>query len=291
MQSRKTLLREEENALDAFIDRISHLPPTPTLMIQLIELFRQSDADVEQIVILLQHDPALSLEVIRRCNNARYSGESPVKDMHEAVFRLGFNEIYKIVVSLCGMKTFTAKEVPGFPAEMLRRHSSIVAIAAGALALDLGLSEGIAFTAGLLHDIGKLILALGEGENYVGLMSRCRQTGSSLSATEKASFGFNHKEVGSRLLRRWGAPEEVSLPALAPSEVNPEDESHRFIVITKLSSLLAHYIEQEKVPGPFSELAEAIPLIEALHLDQKQVLAWERQVRSKVKELPAVLKA
>jgi HD-like signal output (HDOD) protein len=122
-------------------------------------------------------------------------------------------------------------------------------------------------------------------------MSRCRQTGASLSATEKASFGFSHKEVGSRLLRRWGAPDEVVLPALAPSEPKSTDESHRFILITKLSSLLAHCIEQEKPPGPFMESAEAIPLIEALHLDPKQVLAWETQVRTKVKELPPVLKA
>jgi putative nucleotidyltransferase with HDIG domain len=291
MQRPKDLIQAEEVALDAFIDRISHLPPTPTLMIQLIDLFRQSDADVDQIVALLRRDPALSLEVIRRCNNARFAGDSPVRDINAAVFRLGFHEVYKMVVSMCGMRTLTAKEVPGFSAEALRRHSCIAAIAAGMLALSLGESEGIAFTAGLLHDVGKLILALGEGEKYVALMDHCHRTGTSLSMTEKVSFGFNHKEVGARLLRRWGAPDEVSLPALMPLEVDPEVELHRIVVITKLASLLAQYIEQEKPAVPFSGLTEVRPLTEAINLDDVHLLAWEGQVRSKVKELPATLTA
>src|ERR1700722_18690582 len=136
--------------LDAYLDRIKHLPPTPTLMIQLIELFRQPDADADEIVTLLRRDPALSVEVLRRCNSSYYGNETPVMDINEAVFRMGFYEVYQITVSLFGMKALTPKEaVPGFPVEALRRHSSLSAIAAGALAMDVGESEGIAFTAGL----------------------------------------------------------------------------------------------------------------------------------------------
>jgi putative nucleotidyltransferase with HDIG domain len=290
MQSSDDLLQAKDNALDAFIDRISHLPPTPTLMIQLIELFRQSDADVDQIVNLLRRDPVLSLEVIRKCNNARFVGDSPVRDINAAVFRLGFNEIYKMVVALCGMRTLTAKEVPGFPAETLRRHSSIAAIAAGSLALNVGVSEGIAFTAALLHDVGKLILALGEGEKYVALKNRCLQTGTSLSVTEKENFGFSHKEIGSRLLRRWGAPDEVALPALGQTTAKPANELQRIVLITKLASLLAEHVEDEKPPVPFLELPEVKALMQSLNLDDNQLIVWEGLVRDKVKELPAVLK-
>src|SRR5580698_657224 len=63
-----TLTPKEE--LDAYLNNIEHLPPAPTLMVQLIELFRKPDADVDEIVVLLKRDPALSLEVLRRCNNA-----------------------------------------------------------------------------------------------------------------------------------------------------------------------------------------------------------------------------
>ncbi len=94
-------------ALDAYLDGIKHLPPTPTLMIQLIELFRQPDADVDEIVTILKRDPALSVEVLRRCNSPYFGLETPVMDIHEAIFRMGFYEVYQITVSLFGMKSMT----------------------------------------------------------------------------------------------------------------------------------------------------------------------------------------
>src|ERR1700733_12423026 len=211
--------RADPIALDAYIESIEHLPPTPTLMVQLIELFRQPGADVDEIVTLLRRDPALSVEVLRRCNSAYFAQDNPVMDINEAVFRMGFHEVYQMTVSLSGMRALTPKEnVPGFSAEALQRHSNIAAIASGALALDAGESEGIAFTAGLLHDVGKLVLALGERDKYVAVMEDCQRTGVSLSETEKTLFGFNHNEIGARLLQRWGVPVDVVMPVLSHND-------------------------------------------------------------------------
>lgn len=283
-------VKASEEALDAYLDRIKHLPPTPALMIELIKLFRQPNADVDKIVGLLRRDPALSIEVLRRCNSSYCALESPVMDIYEAVFRLGFYELYQITVTLFGMRMMSLqKEVAGFPMEHLRVHSSISAIAAGALALEAGESEGIAFTAGLLHDVGKMVLALAENEKYVSLLEDCRRAGSSLSEEERKRFGFNHTEVGARLLRRWGVPVEVVLPVLEHNEPDPESQWHRFAMITNLSSRLANYIQLEITSIPFWQLPGVEAAMEALALDQGQIKAWEQIVRNKVKQLPALL--
>jgi putative nucleotidyltransferase with HDIG domain len=278
--------------LDAYLGRIQHLPPTPTLMIQLIELFRQPDADVDEIVTLLRRDTALSVEVLRRCNSSYFGLETPVMDINEAVFQLGFHEVYQMTVSLSGMRTMTPKEtIPGFQAETLQRHSSIAAIAAGELAVEVNESEGIAFTAGLLHDVGKIVLALGERERYVQVIDGCKRTGSSLSETEKTLFGFNHDEIGARLLQRWGVPVEVVTPALRHNDAKPEGEWQRFVAITGMASHLANHIEQERPPLPFMQLPGVKSLTEFLQLNTGKIPEWEETVRTKVRQMPDLLRA
>jgi putative nucleotidyltransferase with HDIG domain len=278
--------------LDGYLDRIKHLPPTPALMIQLLELFRQPSVDVDDIVILLRRDTALSVEVLRRCNSSYFGLETPVMDINEAIFHLGFYEVYQMTVSLAGMKTMTPKEtIPGFSAQTLQRHSNIAAIAAGELAQQVDESEGIAFTAGLLHDVGKLVLALGEREKYVAVLDGCKRTGVSLSETEKTLFGFNHDEVGARLLQRWGVPVEVVMPALRHNDAKPEGEWQQFVAITNMASRLANHIEQEKPPAPFIQLPGVQPLTEFLQLNHSQVPKWEELVREKIKKMPELVVA
>jgi putative nucleotidyltransferase with HDIG domain len=283
--------RVDTNTLDAYIESIEHLPPTPTLMVKLIELFRQPGADVDEIVTLLRQDPALSVEVLRRCNSAYFAQDNPVMDINEAVFRMGFHEVYQMTVALSGTRALTPGEkVPGFSAEALQRHSNITAIAAGALALDADESEGIAFTAGLLHDVGKLVLALGERERYVAVLEECRDSGASLSETEKMIFGFNHDEIGARLLQRWGVPVEVVMPALGHNDPQPKGDWHKFVALTNMGSRMANFIEKEKATGPFVQLPGVKPLTDFLKLKNNQVTEWEQAVRTKVKQMPAIMR-
>ncbi|HXB59402.1 MAG TPA: HDOD domain-containing protein [Candidatus Acidoferrales bacterium] len=280
-------------AIDTYLDGIKHLPPPPTVMIQLINLFRQQDADLDEIVALLRRDAALAAEILRRCNNSFMNeDEEAASDINDAVFRLGFYEVYQVTVTLFSLRMLhIEKEAPRFPAEQLRRHSTITGIASGELALELNMSEGVAFTAGLLHDIGKLALALAEGAPYGNMIRDCEQAGTSLAEAEKSQFGFNHTELGGRLLQRWGVPEEVVLPALGHNDPAQPGEMQAYVAITNLSSRLANRIEQKKVSGPFLEMPEVKPLVEFLGLRKEQLMAWEKVVRDKIRQLPAFMGA
>jgi putative nucleotidyltransferase with HDIG domain len=275
-------------SLGAYVDGIKGLPPTPTVLIKLIEMFRQPDADVDSIVQLLRRDPALSAEVLRRCNTSFFGSGSTVKDVNEAVYRLGFYEVYQITVSLFGMRALTSSSlVPEFPAEKLRRHSSIAAIAAGALARDVGVPEGIAFTAALLHDVGKLAFALAEQDRYVALIDQCNRTGESLSKLEEKSFGFDHSKVGAQLLRHWGVPEELVLPVLDHTNSTASTEEARLTLLTHSGSELANHIAGEN-SGAFSATPPGEQMMNSFGMGTNDIDGWEHLVRSKVRQLDSL---
>ncbi|MDR3457684.1 MAG: HDOD domain-containing protein [Verrucomicrobiae bacterium] len=276
---------EIEKSPEAYLDGIENLPPTPVVLVKLIDLFRQPDVDVDDIVQLLRRDPALAMEVLRCCNNSFFGNGNTIKDVNEAVYRLGFHEVYEITVTLFGLRALTAPTAaPGFPAAELRRHSSIAAIAAGALARDTGLPEGIAFTTALLHDLGKLAFAIADPARYVALLDHCRLSGAAVSAVEQETFGFTHSELGAQLLRRWGMPEEVVLPVLGHASPAAPERTEPLRVLTQSASELANHLEA-KSGGMFSATPEGKRLMEFFGLDPHDVDGWECMMRAKVKHL------
>src|SRR5580698_5105153 len=91
---------QKQDKLDTFIDLVHHLPPSPRLLVKLLEVFKQPDPDINEVVKLISHDPSFTVEVLKRCNSAFFAGEKPAEDMFEAASRLGFQEIYQIIMAM-----------------------------------------------------------------------------------------------------------------------------------------------------------------------------------------------
>jgi putative nucleotidyltransferase with HDIG domain len=179
-------------------------------MIELLSLFREPDRDIDRVVELISHEPSLTAEVLKRCNSACFMGDTPAEETFTAVSRLGFYEVYTVVVGVFGASTVS---LPGLrdvlDINALWQHAVMTAAAASALTEDDQESAGAAFTAGLLHDVGKLILASAEGPRYAKIRQESAEHGESLVTAERAAFGLNHAEIGGRLLSRWNLPEDV----------------------------------------------------------------------------------
>ena len=199
-----------KDKLDDFIDGVEHLPPSPRALVRLLELFKQPHQDVHEIVRLLTHDPSFTVEVLKRCNSAYFTGAKPADDMFEAVTRLGLQEIYSIVLAMFAMSAIL-KDGAGANShvEILWRHSVAVAVAAGVIAEETREDHATAFTAGLLHDIGKVVLVSANKDRYAQAVLDAGLFRRPILATEKHLFGFDHCEVGARLLIRWELPPNI----------------------------------------------------------------------------------
>src|SRR6185436_12909414 len=145
---------------DDILDRITTLPPAPQVLPRLLQALDKPDSDTSNLVDLITLDPALTVRLLGACNSAFLASATQVNDVPEAINRLGMNAIYRIVATVYGARSLRPSCSDwGIDPGALWQHSVTTALAAQFLARDSEEDEAVAFTAGLLHDLGKIVLA------------------------------------------------------------------------------------------------------------------------------------
>jgi putative nucleotidyltransferase with HDIG domain len=266
---------------DQYIDRIKNLPPAPTIATELLELFNDPNNNIDRVVELIRLDPSLTAKVLKRCNSSFFSGDQPCTDMFEVVTRLGFYDVYCMVATLVGASAMSlGRGKGGLDITALWRHSVISAVAASQIAKRVEEPEAAAFTAGLLHDIGKLVLASVEGSRYANLMKHSSDFGTGLAGLEMAAFGADHTTVGGQMLLRWGLPQSIAAAALfqnaSPLLARPHE---RLVAIVQIASNLARRMAAMERHAPEVPLCheEAIRLLGLTADDIPQLISETEQ--------------
>lgn len=192
--------------IDDYINKAHHLVPAPHILPQLMPYLNNPESDNSKVVEVISYDPSLTASVLRVCNSAFYSHGTSIDNLLQAVNRLGSLEVYRIVVAVTGAVTLSqGKKGQGIEATVLWAHSVATAVCAQSVAKDLGDDENKAFTAGLLHDVGKIILASAMEKPYDTLFVEASDS-VALVGIERKQFGCDHAEVGGRLLEKWKFP-------------------------------------------------------------------------------------
>jgi HD-like signal output (HDOD) protein len=205
------------------------LPCAPSLLPRL-SLALQSDAsssaDIERLITL---DPSLAAATLRLANSAALGGGN-VASVEEAVFRLGAREIYRLAaLALVGRWEGSLGAGLRWTPGDFSRHALCTAIAAEVLASTTErLDAQVAYTAGLVCDMGKLALAHGCREFYAAVRVCAEQTRCTWEQAERTVLGYHHADAGARLLKAWNFPSEFVLavehqfaPTSAPTSVLP----------------------------------------------------------------------
>lgn len=230
-------------SLDRFIDSVNSLPPAPHILPELLELLGQDDADSARIVDLITFDPALTADVLRLCNSARFSGDEPVQDLANAITRMGCTEIFRLVARVIGEGLLGAPQRGyGIGPGELWRHSAVTAVAGKVIAREIGANENLVFTAALLHDLGKLALNAALEKAYAKVVGQTEKAGHSFLEAEEAILGVNHAEVGGRLLERWKFPEPL-VQAIRHHHDPLRAQPHEILATSvHIADLLAHLL-------------------------------------------------
>jgi putative nucleotidyltransferase with HDIG domain len=252
-------------ALDKYIDEIKTLPPAPRVLSQLLVLLSEDDADARQIVELIAFDPGLTAKVLQRCNSAASGLGHAVADLHEAVAQLGFNAIFRLVAMVIGEGLLGLEQRGyGIGAGELWEHSVTTAVAARVIAGKLGGEENLAFTAGLLHDIGKLVLGTFLEGSQESVLTKTGPSGLSFLEAEKAILGVDHAEIGGRVLARWNFP--GNLVSAVRHHHNPSQarQHEQLAAYVHLGDIIAHCLGHAQGYGSFAvhTQAEALQILE-----------------------------
>ncbi len=229
--------------LDDYINKVKHLPPAPVVLPQLLPLLNQPDIDCSRVVEVITYDQSLTAAVIQTCNSAYFAGRSPVDDIQEAIQRLGFREVYQIVLAVSGSRVLgPAQKGYGIAEGELWKHSVCTAVAAQLMAEDQGGDTSLVFTAALMHDVGKLVLAGALESIYAKVVEETEQNQYSLLETEKKLLGVQHAEVGGRLLARWKFPANLVSAVWfhhQPEAAKPHEKLASYVY---LGNMIAHFM-------------------------------------------------
>jgi HD-like signal output (HDOD) protein len=196
---------------------IEHLPPMPEILVRLLRVLEDPDSTVEQVGEVLSTDPALSLSLLRLVNSASFGLIRRLTDIREAVQFVGTTETRNLAIAVA-VKTGLIGRVPAchaFDRFKLWRHFVGTAICSHALALRLRHpAQRSAFTAGLFHDVGLLLLDRVFPHDLQFIVSEVARVPVSLEEAERHVIGLTHGEVGVWLAEQWDIPRMLLAPML-----------------------------------------------------------------------------
>lgn len=198
-------------SLDEVCERALKLPCSPAILPRLIKVLEDVNASSDDIESIIKMDTALAGATLRLANSAYLSAGSKVESLTEAIVRLGSREIYRLAaLSLAGR--WMTQPVQGYkwePGDFCRRNL-VAAIASEYLASqDDIVDPSVAYTAGLLHEIGKLAIAYSCPELMPIVRQMCIEKSLSWNQAELDILGYNYATVGSEMLRRWSFPQSL----------------------------------------------------------------------------------
>jgi len=192
--------------------RVKCLPSLPALHQQLTAEFQKDEPSLERIGEIISRDIGMTSKILQLVNSAFFGLPQPISHPAEAVMYLGLSTVRSLVLSLQIFSQFDAKACREFSLDALAHHCWMTGVSARRLAqAERGdaRTQDQCFLAGLLHDVGQLILAAGLPAEYQEVLQSARARNTPAWQVEQEHFGATHADVGAYLLGLWGLPNPI----------------------------------------------------------------------------------
>ncbi|MHB1652406.1 MAG: HDOD domain-containing protein [Desulfitobacteriaceae bacterium] len=213
--------------LEHILARVQALPVLPSLAMRVVNLTNNLDTDLKELLSVVGQDPALATSILRQANSSFYGYARRISSLPEAVVILGFQTIQNLALA-SAVSPLLKTNLAGYQVDQegLWKHSLLTAMIARRLSKRLRLPLGeTAFTAGLLHDVGKLVLAVYIQEVGEHILKKVEQDSLSYVEMEERVIGYDHAMVGGLVVKHWNLPKNLveaityhHKPELAQSE-------------------------------------------------------------------------
>ena len=203
----------EDEALKKFISRLKCVPSIPSIYQEFTKEMRSNDPSAARLGKIISEDMGMTSKILQTVNSAGYGVRMEISDTTRAVMLLGIDTIQAMLLSLGVFSSFDPRVLSVQEASRLWDHSvtvgrfsKLIAKAEGVAPADLGSYE----SAGLLHDIGKLVMASADPKEYRLIENVAFATETDQCVVEREVFGCSHPEVGAYLLGLWGLPSQIT---------------------------------------------------------------------------------
>jgi HD-like signal output (HDOD) protein len=266
---------------------LSNLPPFSIIMNRLMASLAGADVGLGKLADLVEKDTVISGNLLHLVNSALYARRGTINSVRHALSLLGIEKVRNVVLGMSITRMWSHVYMP--PSLSMARfniHSSAVAILGDCLVqrVPTDYAEG-AFVAGLLHDLGRLLIALSLPDEHERLVEMHRQTGRPIRECEKSVLGFSHPELSAEALTFWNLPEPIRTAVLYHHDPDADDTvSKKPIHLSRIVNVANEYANSLGISiFPDNESADESPkegnpaLFESLGLngDKTRVLLDE----------------
>lgn len=246
-------------SLEQIVGSLRSLPSLPTVVMELLQTMGDEDVNIDKLALGIGNDQALAARTLRVANSPFYGMQGRIDTISEAITVLGFVNVRSLVTTAGIASAWPANRAAGFEARIFWRHSLGVASCAATLAPHARLRPEILFLAGLLHDIGRLVLVSTHPESFAETLRRRDRDDCLLVDAEREVLGFDHTQIGGELCRHWRIPNSIADAVKQHHRVDqtaaglPADMAD----VVHLADVLAHALDladhaQALVPMPDS---------------------------------------
>lgn len=192
------------------LKRLRRLQPFPPVVSELLRLVAEDEVRFKEVSELIRSDAAVSAEVLRMANSPLLGTWGQVNSVLHAVVVLGLERLKGLILT-AALRNYLSPALENPALLKCWRHNLACGILCEALAGAYFLPKDPCYTAGLLHDVGRLALLSAYPEDYAGMLTLVEQYQGDLREWERGVFGLDHCEAGELLVREWGFPKEFEV--------------------------------------------------------------------------------
>lgn len=196
--------------LKPFLAVVGDLPGIPIVASKVMVAAADPATGADDLREIIECDPALAARILKVANSSLYSFSRSIETLRHAIALLGFRTVENMVMAASLKDTFKNF---GLSERLLWEHATLSGAVAARLSSygPIDVDRESAFTAGLLHDLGKVALANTARERYQAVIARTYNDGVAFHEAEREEFGFDHAELGALVAEKWKLPEALVL--------------------------------------------------------------------------------
>lgn len=218
----------QDKVIREVIGRIDKLPSPPALFDELAGVLTSARPALDDVIKIVERDPATCAKILQLVNSAYFGRGHATASISRAVAELGTEQLRYVALTATVFSSAPEIHCPGVSVERIQDASAKVAQIARSLVSGHRADE--AFAAGLLHDVGQIVLALGMPVAYAEVMKRVA-CGAEIETTERELIGASHADVGAGLLQIWGLPQAIVDPVRYHHQPDAAPEAARDIAM------------------------------------------------------------
>ena len=269
-----------------FLQGVDHLVSLPDVCFRVNEMVDDPNSSALDIATVLSRDPTLTAQLLRIANSPYYGFPSRVETISRAITVIGMQDLRDLVLSTSVINAFGADKNDLINMEKYWRHSLFT----GFIARELGgktttkvLCKERLFAAGLLHDIGQLIMTAKVPEIMRIILHRAKADAEPYNEVEQVVFGLGHSEVGAELMKQWGLPESFQAVARFHHEPAKADDFKLEVSIIHIANAMSHIANMHGLG--FKEKLKICPEAWAITgLDKKAVVTATKKAASEFED-------